>query len=245
MKFGNKSGLTLIEVLIAVSLVGLLSVGMLWAIRVGVNAMGKANEKLIGNRRVTGAQRVLEQQISGFMPVAAEMPVLANIPGTKVAFFQGEPRNMRFVSSYSLQEGSRGKPQILAFTVIPGDRGNGVRLIVDEYPYSGPLSAGQFILGRSTDPVLLKSVTHFAPIDAGSHSFVLADKLATCNFYYEEVRPLPEGERWGNLWVSDKWPSAIRIEMTPLDPASGSLHMTTVPAPLHVTRQATDPYADN
>ena len=49
-----RAGLTLIEVLIAVSLVGLLSVGMLWAIRVGVNAMGKSNEKLISNRRVTG-----------------------------------------------------------------------------------------------------------------------------------------------------------------------------------------------
>ncbi len=157
MKRGSESGLTLIEVLIAVSLVGLLSVGMLWALRVGVTAMGKSNDKLIGNRRVTGAQRVLEQQIAGFMPVAAEVAVNPNSPGSKIPFFQGEPQSMRFVSSYSLLEGSRGRPQILAFTVIPGDHGKGVRLIVDEYPYDGPLSAGQFIVGRATDPLLMKT----------------------------------------------------------------------------------------
>ena len=55
---------------------------------------------------------------------------------------------MRFVSTYSLQEGSRGTPQILAFTVSSGgSQGNGVRLIVDEYPYSGPLSAGTICSG--------------------------------------------------------------------------------------------------
>jgi prepilin-type N-terminal cleavage/methylation domain-containing protein len=243
MKRGER-GLTLIEVIIATSLVGLLSLGMLWAIRVGVGAMGKANDKLISNRRVTGSQRVLEQQIAGFIPVTAEMATVPGRPGTKIPFFQGEPQSMRFVSSYSLQEGSRGRPQVLAFQVIPGDNGLGVRLIVDEYPYSGPLSAGQFIAGRVSDPMLARITTRFTPIEAGPGSFVLADKLAYCNFYYEELRPKPEIERWNNLWSLDRWPEGIRIEMAPLDPKSASLHMVTVTAPLHVTRLAMDTYDD-
>jgi prepilin-type N-terminal cleavage/methylation domain-containing protein len=240
----SERGLTLIEVLIATSLVGLLSVGMLWAIRVGVGAMGKANDKLIANRRVTGSQRVLEQQIAGFIPVTAEMPAAPGTPGMKIPFFQGEPQSMRFVSSYSLQEGSRGSPQILAFQVIPGDNGAGVRLIVDEYPYTGSVSAGLFVTGRVSDPILLRPVTRFAPIEAGPHSFVLADKLAYCNFFYQELRPKPEIERWNNLWTLDRWPQGIRIEMAPLDPKSASLHMVTVTAPLHVTRLAMDTYDD-
>jgi general secretion pathway protein J len=244
MRVRSEAGLTLVEVLIATSLVGLLSVGMLWAIRVGVGAMGKANDKLIANRRVTGSQRVLEQQIAGFIPVTAEMPIVPGAPGMRIPIFQGEPQSMRFVSSYSLQEGSRGRPQVLSFQVIPGDNGNGVRLIVNEYPYTGALSAGMFIVGRISDPVMLRTVTRFAPIEAGAGSFVLADKLAYCHFLYEEVRPRPEIERWDSVWTLDKWPQGIRIEMAPLDAKSASLHMVTVTAPVHVTRDAMEVYAD-
>ncbi len=244
MKSRGEAGLTLVEVLIATSLVGLLSVGMLWAIRVGVGAMGKANDKLIANRRVTGSQRVLEQQIAGFMPAVATVATLQGLPAARIPFFQGEPQTMRFVSTYSLREGSRGKPQILAFQVIPGEQGRGVRLIVDEYPYTGPMAAGQFVTGRQNDPVLMKMITQFAPVEVGPRSFVLADKLASCQFFYEEMRPKPEIERWDPAWFLDTWPEGIRIEMTPLDATSNALHMVTVTAPLHVTRLAMEAYDD-
>src|SRR5205085_4277011 len=71
LKFAPQAGLTLMEVLIAVSLLSLLSVGMLIAMRVGLSAMAKANARLIDDRRVAGAQRILEQEIAGFMPVKA------------------------------------------------------------------------------------------------------------------------------------------------------------------------------
>src|ERR687889_557920 len=67
----SERGLTLIEVLIAVTLVSLLSVGILFAIRVGLNAMGRSNARLNENRRVAGAYRVLVQQIEGLIPVIA------------------------------------------------------------------------------------------------------------------------------------------------------------------------------
>ena len=53
---------------------------------------------------------------------------------------------MRFVTSYSLQDGWRGRPQIAALQVIPGET-QGVRLIVNETPYTGPDQAGQNIAG--------------------------------------------------------------------------------------------------
>ena len=50
---------------------------------------------------------------------------------------------MRFVTTYSLQDAWRGRPQIAALHVIPGADGKGVRLIVDETPYTGPDQAGR------------------------------------------------------------------------------------------------------
>ncbi len=62
-------------------------------------------------------------------------------------FFQGEPSSMRFVSTYSLQDASRGMPQILEFQVIPGADNRGVRLVVNERPYTGAASAGALLPG--------------------------------------------------------------------------------------------------
>jgi len=54
------AGVTLMELLIAVMLLSLLSVGLLFALRIGLNTYSKAQGKLMDNRRVAGAQRILE-----------------------------------------------------------------------------------------------------------------------------------------------------------------------------------------
>ena len=77
----SRSGVTLIEVLIAVSLLSLLSLGILMALRVGMNAMAKAQKKLMDNRRAAGAQRILAQQLAGFIPVIAEFSPSPDAPG--------------------------------------------------------------------------------------------------------------------------------------------------------------------
>src|SRR5205814_2063081 len=117
--------------------------------RVGVGAVVKTNDRWMWNGRVAGAQHVVEQQLEGFMPVIAMYGATPEErPNQKMPFFQGGPQSMRFVSSYSLQEGARGYPRILEFQVIPGENGKGVRLIVNENLYTGPPSAGMFCLGR-------------------------------------------------------------------------------------------------
>ena len=120
MRSSRERGLTLMEVLITVSLVGLMSIGILMSIRVGLNAMDKTNKLLMANRRVLGAQRILEQQVMGIMPAKAECRAAPDRPGAMMIFFQGEMQSMRFVSSYSIQEAGRGYPRILEFvTELP------------------------------------------------------------------------------------------------------------------------------
>jgi general secretion pathway protein J len=243
MRRCRQSGMTLIEVMISVTLLSLLMVGMLWAMRIGISSLGKANDKLAANRRVTGAQRVLEQQIAGLMPVGARPVDQPN--GVKSLFFQGEPQSMRFVSTYSLQEGSRGMPHILEFQIIPGSEGRGVRLIVNERLYTGSTSAGAFIIGRLPGPDGNGTFLQFLPIETGSQSFVLADKLAACRFLYQALLPQPEYERWSELWTRNRWPDAIRIEMSPLDDDPGKLKMMTITAPVHVTKLPTEEYDED
>ncbi|HKD07624.1 MAG TPA: prepilin-type N-terminal cleavage/methylation domain-containing protein [Bryobacteraceae bacterium] len=227
----KESGVTLIEILIAVSLLSLLSVGALMAMRIGLSTMDKTDTHLEHNRRVANSQKIVEDEIAGFVPTMAMWHA-----GTQVSrptpFVEWRPQSMRFVTSYSLREAWRGTLQIAEFTVIPGDKSQGVRLIVNEIPYTGPAQTGQMIAGFDNE------VPQFAPIIPGAESFVLADRLAYCRFRYLEPRPEPPLRVWRDDWVLQRhiFPLGIRIEMAPLDDAPGELHVSTVTVPLASTR---------
>ena len=241
----SRAGLTLLEVVIAVSLLSLLMVGVMTSLRLGLGALGKTNSQLMANRRVAGAQRVLEGQLEGFIPVVALYGGAPDArPTIKMPFFQGEPQSMRFVSSYSLQEAARGSPRILEFQVIPGKDGEGVRLVVNENLYTGPASAGFFCLGKGPDPQSGMERYRFRPIEIGARSFVLADRLAFCRFSYQETPPPPAPVKWTPNWVLPRWPGAIRIEMAPIEEGGPRLQPLSVTARIHVTRYPIFEYGD-
>lgn len=240
----HNAGVTLMEVLIAVSLLSLLSFGLLTAMRLGLNTTQKANTTLMENRRVAGAQRVLEQELAGFIPVKAICASALGAPPTQIAFFQGEPQAMRLVSTYSLQEAWRGVPRILEFLVISGAEGRGVRLVVNELPYTGPLGAGQLCTGLVIDTSLGINVPQFRPIQAGPQSFVLADKLAFCRFLYLEPGKPPAVEHWRSDWVLPRWPLGVRVEIAPLEDNPARLRPLTITAAIQVRRAPDIVYGD-
>jgi len=228
-------GVTLIELLIAVTLVALLSTGMLMAIRLGLSTMEKTNARLYGNRRVMSVNRIIDSQIAGIVQTKTECIASGN-PGGSISFFQGEQQTMRFVSTYSLDDAARGYPKILEFQVIPGEH-EGVRLIVNELIYAGPPSTGRLCFGLRPNPLLANQPTPaFLPVETGPRSFVLADRLATCRLWYREALPDPPFERWLPAWGNPLLPSAIRIEMAPLPSDKMRLPLVTVTAPIRITR---------
>jgi type II secretory pathway pseudopilin PulG len=238
--------MTLIEVMIAVVLFGMLSAGILTALRVSVNAMDRTNARMLSNRRAAYAVRILESQLQGFMPETAVYQANPQSPAFFIPFFQGEPASMRFVSSYSLQDAHRGYPEILEFQVIPGADNRGVRLIVNERPYTGPLSIGALSLGYVPGPITAPRIPIFRPIETGTGSFVLADQLASCRFLFEYPRLSPEiPSGWTDHWTREEWPLAIRVEMAPLDPNPTRLQPMSVTAAVHVNKAQGETYADN
>jgi prepilin-type N-terminal cleavage/methylation domain-containing protein len=247
----NQAGVTLIEVLVAITLLSLLSVAMLFALRIGLMAYAKTNAKLMDDRRVAGAQRILEQELEGIVPAVGPCSGMPDVApgsastGPMFGFFQATSNTMRLVSTFSLQQGWRGRPQILELFVVPNDTGEGLRLVVNELPYSGPLAAGRLCTGVTPDPVANASIPHFLPVMAGPNSFVLADKLAFCRFVYLWPAKLPvDPPVWSPVALASGWPLAIRVEMGPLQPDPSVLQPLTVTAALHLHLAYTIPYGD-
>jgi general secretion pathway protein J len=233
MRARRQAGVTLMELLIAVTLLSMISVGLLFALRIGLTTYSKAQTHLMDNRRVVGAQRILQDEIAGMVPITTACGGGGGgVGGT--AFFQGEPQTMRLVSTFSLQEAWRGLPQILEFTVISGDDG-GVRLVVNEIPFYNPMQAGR----------LCADAKHFLPVAAGPKSFVLADKLAACRFTYLRQPDDPlEQPVWESAFTGRTWPVAVRVEMRGMEPDFARLQPITVTAPLKIHKLPEIPYDD-
>lgn len=245
MRRRNQRGVTLLELLIAVTLMSLLSGGILYALRVGLQALEKTNNRFLANRRVIGVERALQQQLAGLMPVGADCLGPEGVPtGARTRFFEGRAQSMRFVTNYSLNESARGYPRIVEYSVIPGKDNIGLRLIVNESVYTGPTSLMGHCVGMAVDPERGFPLPIFRRIEPRLDSFVLADKIAGVRFVFLETLPPPVLQRWSSTWSAPAWPAAIRMEIVPLDANPGNLDVATVTIPVRVTADPFKKYAD-
>lgn len=232
MRHASQRGFTLVELIISITLVSLISAGMLTAMRTSLMTLDKTRSRLDDNRRTAGLEQMITRQLGGAMPVFGNCATSASYIAQVPVFF-GTPESLHFVSSYSMTEGSRGYPRFLEYQVLP-DQGGTVKLVVNEHLFSGP---------ASTVPFCLDSI--FPPAPVGPDSFVLADKLAYCRISYRERDQTTQlGGKWLELWNRPELPIGIRIEMEPAEQDSRRVGVVGVTVPLHVTRRFDVVYAD-
>jgi prepilin-type N-terminal cleavage/methylation domain-containing protein len=235
-------GMTLMEVLIAVSLVALLSTGMLYSLRAGLGSVQTIDRRIEADRRASGAQRILEQELEHLMPVMAPCRAgVDGIPSGAAAFFDGEPQVMRFVSAYSLEGAARGQAKIVEIFVIPGTDRSGVRLVVNELPYFNPLSAGVLCFQRFDESLGGRPFLAFAPPQPTPNSFVLADRLERVSFAYRELLSIEPWERWTDRWTDPSaFPDAVRLDMAPLPGDSTRIPPVSLFMRIPITRRTND-----
>ena len=242
----REAGVTLVEIMVAITLLSLLSLGMVLAIRGGLSAYARTEDKLMYDRRIAGAQRILQQELEGLIPTFVLCGAGAGGPGARAVLFQGAPDHMWLASTFSLNHGWRGQPQILTLFVIPGEEGEGVRLVLNEMPYNGPAGAGQYCTGTANISGTIVPLAQFLPPRSSPKSFVLADKLAYCRFLYYTPGGMYSNAppTWQSDWHGKGWPYAIRVDMAPLAANPSQLQPISVTAPIHIRRDADKVYVN-
>ena len=209
----SRAGMTLVEILVAVTLLGMLSLGLMTALQTGVGAWQDSQEAMSLDRRIANMNNVLHSELAGLVPILAE-PARSGSNVPPFPFFQGEPTAMRFVSSYSLIAGVRSGLRIVELMVIPGDEGQ--RLILNELPYQGPRSVGAFALDTVDDRASISGRRIvFRPIEARANSLIVADQLGQCRFSYLQYPPDADAPgEWVPVWGDlRKVPVAVRLEL--------------------------------
>ena len=226
----RRRGVTLIELLVAMTLFSLLSAAVLYSLRTGLNSLSRVRDRVAQSRREIGAERAFDLLISGMMRTTAfyQQPGQATV--SQAFFFQGEPRLMRFVTANSIEQGVRGQPQVVEVAVVPREKNDGFRLVVQERPYTSPFVPGAFILGQFLDPVLGYPVMQFRPFAGSGRLFVLADRLRSARFEYLERLDFTPSV-WRAQWIQTAyWPAAVRVVQEPL----GNESRRTLVSDIHV-----------
>ena len=245
LRRNRRRGVTLIEMLIAITLVSLLSTGILYAMRLGLGALAQTNRKFTDNRRVLGSLRVLSEQLAGVVPAQVQCTG-RSLADPAPLFFQGTQASLQFVTNYTLEEAARGYPRIVEYFVTPGEaaRGGGVRLLMQETPYTGPYSLKPYCAGQSMDPLHRAPVALLQPVQVGPRPFVIADQLAFCRISYLRVHPATFQTKWEAGYSGAVLPGAVKVEMAPLRPDPTRVQLGTTTISLHVSRNTYELYAD-
>lgn len=229
----RQRGVTLVELMIAITLVAVISGGMLFATRTSLITHEKLNQRMRTNRASVNTAQILNRQLGALIPAMGECPAEPGLPGPQVPMFIGTPENLRAISAFSIAEGARGAPQILEYQVGPSPNG-GLRLFVNEHPYTGPSSvAGICLRGQ------------FLPVEFTPASFVLADGLSFCRFSYHQLSgasPM-EDTGWVSLWNIPLFPPIVRVEMGMLEGNVAQLPFFSVTVPLRTNRGFMGQYA--
>jgi prepilin-type N-terminal cleavage/methylation domain-containing protein len=223
-RINRRSGFTLMELLIAITLVAGIATGMLIAMRGGLQTLGRTQTRLDENRRALGIQRILTLLLGGAMPVRT------GCGGPLGPFaFRGTANVLQMVSTYSIAEGARGAPHIVEYQVVPEPAGT-FTLLVSERLYAGPASTSGFC-GENI------------ALQGSPQPLVAATRLAYCRFSYHEMNPDTQflGGGWVDEWKHPDLPGAVRIQMAQAVPDPIRLPVVSITAPLHINRFSLDP----
>ena len=210
-----ESGMTLLEVLVAVTLLGLLSVGLLMSFQMGADSWQSTRDRLMLDRRIATANQILNSVLAGMIPVVGEAPYGLGTQRRRFLFFQGEPRSMRFVSSYSVTQGVRGGLHVIELQVVNATGGR--RVLLNQSPFGGPQGLARFVDGFFRDPDLGGIRPSFRPIISHAGSLVIVDELEDCSFrYLERPRGVDTPTTWLPTWTNIReLPQAVAINVLP------------------------------
>lgn len=210
---GNRkfAGFTLVELMIAIAILGLTLVAAYGGLRSGTKAWTVGEERAARNEQLRVLQSFLRRQLSQIVPL------VWSSAGKQSLWFRGDPAAMVFaaqVPSRSLNEG------LTLMRLTQRENENGHQLTIG-------------CIRAHPDNIVKVFVTR-GP-DQCKRVAVLLDKVANLEFAYWGKRNQRSNPQWQTKWRSkSKLPTAIRMRITP---ANASRAWPEIIVPLHVTAQ--------
>lgn len=205
------AGLTLIEAVLALGLMGLILAALLAVSSSGLSAWLDTRDALWDIRREANWTDELRSSLAAMVPLV--VPTASGSGGQSV-YFQGEPQAMRFISAHSPAYRGRGGIRLVSLLASSSEQGRS--LLFADAPCPDLQRLGQILAGPIRGQRPIKTV----PIDLGRDgqpvSATMAENVTGCKFQYLRV-PARAGQEssWVSRWdTPNALPQAVRIEWT-------------------------------
>ena len=188
----SKNGMTLMEVLIAITLTGIILVIVLWALRISVNAWEKGESGIEPQQRIQIGFDLMKRQITSMVRGGGSRR-------SATVGFTGNERTVRFESAYPMMPQNGPGNCVVEYRVTSGD-GDRESLLFYEARYDG---GGSKELGK---------------FEENAHQHPIFKDMAEIRFSYLVVDPDDERQsRWVDEWERETagrmHPAAVRCQL--------------------------------
>jgi general secretion pathway protein J len=207
----TQHGVTLIELLVAITLLGFVSLGLLFAMRIGIGAWQHGDARMAADRAVVTAGDLISAQLAG----AQARNVGWGVREQRVSFllFDGAADRLQFLTRYSVAGRERGGSYLAEYWFEHNAR-NECRLLYNEYPFRSDNDAAAVVEQLTQDRMGQVVVQYRAP-HAGPNTRILYTGLHDCAFEYlidSNDRPV----YWGKFWPGDPrfLPHAVAVRFS-------------------------------
>lgn len=204
-----ESGFTLMEMLIAVTLVAMLAVGMWSVFSVSVRSWSRGTDFIDKNQRHRSILDKVRKQIASAYPLYGSNDL--EQPGASHFIFTGTESGMSFVTLNSLRFQESPGLTMVSIEVAQGVEGT-YSLVETEARYTGQI----------LDPALMTNLSEAIP---------LFEDLSSCVFEYFDPGNNDNTAQWVQSWDGEamrKFPAAVSITMIARDPRGNMLNRNMV-----------------
>src|SRR5438034_2390864 len=126
----STAGFTLMELLVSMTLIGLLSVAIHFGFRIGVNAWAKGDDGLQHVRTIQATFDLLTRQLGSMVPYYSQQKVQAS--PAEVLVYQGTERGMHFVTTFSSRSRNAGGLRLTEYFSFPSKDKKAKAFIINE-----------------------------------------------------------------------------------------------------------------
>jgi prepilin-type N-terminal cleavage/methylation domain-containing protein len=206
----TEEGFTLLEIIIAVTLVAMMSVG-LWAIlRISVTSWKRGSDAIDANQRSRSIFDLVKKQMTSIYGIYTPFDPQSGVAPYPI--FSGEENSMQFISLCSLRFQENPGLTMVSYDVVQDAHGN-YALMEREARYLGLEPGRESVTDRKEDT----AVTIF-------------ENLSSFNFEYFDPGTREFPAQWVREWSArdtGRMPAAISMTMIAKDPKGGtfSRHM--------------------
>lgn len=201
----SEAGFTLMEMLIAVTLVALMAVS-LWAVfRISIRSWSRGTEFIDVNQRHRSILDMVQKQLASTFGLYAQADPQPGAPPT--LYFSGTENSLRFVSLNSMRFQESPGLTLVIYEVAKDATGD-FSLVEKEARY----------LGQISDQETAASQSKPTPI---------FDNLSSCIFKYFDAGDNETSSEWVGEWNGEqlgRLPKAVSISMISRDPKGNALN---------------------